>query len=175
MPSIPPMKNSPRAYTPRDMKTKSGEAIKFFEKAISYTGDDCLIWPYRKSWNGYAMMRSKGGQSVCRMICEKIHGPRPTAIHESSHSCGNGKKGCVTPAHLRWATPKENAADKIIHGKVLAGEKNPWSRLNAVQVHSIRVLCGMIGKHQREIAKQFGISQSQVSIIVRREEWRHVG
>lgn len=155
-------------------KTKSGEAIKFFEMALAYRGDVCLLWPYQKSERGYAQMRFEKGKSVCLRICEKVHGPAPTAIHQSSHSCGNGKRGCVTPRHLRWATPKENAADKIIHGRVLAGERNPWAKLNAVQVHSIRTLYGMLGIPQHKIAKQFGISQLHVSRIVNRQVWGHV-
>jgi hypothetical protein len=155
-------------------KTKDGEAIAFFKKAMTHTGDDCLIWPYQKSGSGYAQMRFEHGQSVCRRVCEGIHGPAPTALHQAAHSCGNGKRGCVTPKHLKWKTPKENAADMVVHGTVLAGEKNPWAKLDAVQVHSIRTLYGMLGQTQQEIADQFGVNQRHVSKIVNRQIWGHV-
>ena len=79
-------------------RTKKGEVTKFLERASVYTGDDCLIWPYFRNLRGYPRMRFEGKpRYVCQLICEKVHGPAPTVLHQSSHSCGNGKKGCVTP------------------------------------------------------------------------------
>jgi hypothetical protein len=105
------------------------------------------------------------------VVCETVHGPAPTAKHEAAHSCGNGHLGCVSPHHLSWKTPIENAADKLNHGTNPNGENNGQSKLTAENVSSIRQLAGILA--QRKIAERFGVSQSAVSLIVSGRNWRH--
>lgn len=84
---------------------------------MAYEGDDCLTWPFLKSPRGYARMHVNGrDKRVSRLVCEEAYGTPPTPDHHAAHSCGKGHLACVTKRHLRWATPVENAADKIIHG-----------------------------------------------------------
>ena len=155
--------------------TKRGEHMKFFNEVLTYQGDDCLIWPYYRSERSYPNIRFAGKRlGVCPLICELIHGQRPSKKHQSAHSCGNGAGGCVNPRHLRWATPKENHADKIKHGTTSKGERSSTAKLNAAQVHSIRTLYGMFGKSLRKLARQFDVYPQNVSAIVNRQTWRHV-
>jgi hypothetical protein len=75
----------------------------------------------------------------------------------------------VHPKHLRWATHKENEADKSGHGTVARGERHGHSRLTPEDVSKIKKLAGAIS--QREIAKRFGIGQQNVSDIVCGRRW----
>lgn len=74
--------------------------------------------------------------------------------------------------NLRWVTFAENMGHKKIHGTVnaRAGEKHPAAKLTARNVKSIRALRAG-GLLQREIAKQFGVSQVQIGNICRRASW----
>lgn len=93
------------------------EVLRFIEAAFSHR-DGCLLWPFKnKAGKGYARARINGeDQYVHRYICERINGPAPSMIHEVAHSCGKGHHACIAPDHLRWATPRENEADKLLHG-----------------------------------------------------------
>lgn len=155
--------------------TAYGEAVRFFrEVVLAYTGDDCLIWPYKRSSAGYGgvAVRRKT-QSVNRLVCEHFNGPPPTPTHQAAHSCGRGHDGCCSQKHLRWATPVENSDDQIAHGTRMYGEKNGFSRLTEVDVRSIISLRGH--KSQRAIAAMFGISQMSVFRIHHGLAWVHLG
>jgi hypothetical protein len=51
---------------------------------------------------------------VSRLVCEETYGPPPTPKHQAAHNTLNGCVGglCVNGGHLRWATPRENLADR---------------------------------------------------------------
>jgi len=56
---------------------------------------------------------------VARLVCEEVYGPPPTPKHHAAHATPNGCIGgvCVSPHHIRWATPSENQQD--IHPTVM--------------------------------------------------------
>lgn len=154
--------------------TAYGEAVRFFrEVVLTYTGDDCLIWPYKRSSAGYGGVAIKRKtQSVNRLVCEHVYGPPPTPTHESAHSCGRGHEGCCSQKHLRWATPAENAHDRIAHGTEMYGEKNHHAKLTEADVLTIRSLRGK--KSQRAIAAMYGVSQANVFKIQTGISWGHL-
>jgi len=95
---------------------KSAQA-KFIEETTEYTGNVCISWPWACDARGAGRVSLNGRSTVvARLICERIHGAPPTSKHHAAHCCGNGHLGCVTPNHIRWATPKENVADAARHG-----------------------------------------------------------
>lgn len=154
------------------MSRKLGEVVRFFEETVlHYTGDDCLVWPFSRDSSGYAHIWYRGKQrKVCRLVCESVHGA-PRASDEAAHSCGNGASGCVTPNHLRWATRRENEADKKFHGILFAtrGETHGMARLTEADVLKIRSMAGTV--KQSAIAAAFKISPSYVSDIQRGRRW----
>jgi len=76
---------------------------------------------------------------------------------------------CISGHHLRWATKKENEADKLLHGTILYGERNGSARLDKDSVRLIRQLAGV--KKQRELAEQFGVAQTTISFVLREKTW----
>jgi hypothetical protein len=74
-------------------------------------------------WNGKAYwvfnMRLSTG-TTCRqlgsLILEAHAGPAPTERHEAAHEDGNTSNNKIE--NLAWKTPKENSADKYVHGTV---------------------------------------------------------
>lgn len=95
-----------------------GETYQWLLDHMDYDGDGCLTWPFATGTDGRGMLSShyQGTPQAHRVMTILTKGPPPSDIHEAAHSCGKGHEGCVHPKHLRWATPLENAADKIIHG-----------------------------------------------------------
>jgi predicted XRE-type DNA-binding protein len=58
-------------------------------------------------------------------------------------------------------------------GQVQVGELNRYAKVDEAIVREIRRLAAA-GVYQRDIAAQFGVTQSNVSCIVLRKSWDHV-
>jgi hypothetical protein len=68
---------------------------------------------------------SRGRAYVHHLVLEAFVGPRP-AGYQAAHGDGNPINN--TLANLRWATPKENEADKRMHGTLPVGTKSAQGR-----------------------------------------------
>ena len=102
-------------------------------------------------------------------MCMLAHGERPSSTHYAAHSCGKGHLGCVNPRHVRWATPLENAMDRIEHGTSRRGEAHYGSKLTESGAREIRALRGI--ETQESLAKRFGISRTGVSGVQNGHSW----
>lgn len=82
--------------------------------AATFDSDECLIYPFKRYVNGYGGTWVNSVETYAhRHMCKVAHGDAPSPDHEAAHSCNNGKKGCINPKHLRWATHAENMADTV--------------------------------------------------------------
>lgn len=151
-----------------------GEMERWLDAHSGHVGEDCLIWPFaRNKRDGRGLLKFRGkSMSSARAMCMLAHGDPPTPRHEAAHSCGHGHEGCVSPVHLRWATKKENADDRVLHGTSPVGEKHPRAILTDDKVREIRRLAA--SHKRREIADMFGISYETVIDVVNYRSWRHV-
>lgn len=150
-------------------KTARGEAAAFFEEAIAIETDECILWPFSKKTNGYADIKRNGRMNyVHRLMCLEAHGLPPTDGLEAAHSCG--VRHCINKKHLRWATHKENHADRIMHGTSNRGAANGNAKLTAEGVLAIRArFCA--GESRKSIAKDFGIQPATVTEITGNRVW----
>lgn len=95
-------------------------------------------------------------------------GPIPEGL-DVMHSCN--VKACVNPAHLSTGTRSQNLLDGFAaHPGVCAGENNGRARLTWDDVHAIRA-AGKAGTLQRELAARYGVTQAQISQILRGSRW----
>lgn len=152
-------------------KSRKGEAAYFIEILLGMNPEnECIIWPFSKNRQGYAIFWKDGKtSSVCRYICEKLYGPRDKNIH-AAHECGKGSLGCCNPSHLKWKTPHENAMDKEIHGTVMRGERHGSSKLTEKDILDIR----SSKKTPREIAREYPVSKNQILNIISGRSWAHI-
>ncbi len=152
-------------------RVSPGEPMRFIDEvALLHDGMECLFWPYAKRTGGAATVQINGKlESVARYICSVVNGEPPTPTHEAAHSCGKGHLACIAPIHLSWKTPKENQADRLVHGTDRRGEKSPTSKLTEADVIQIRGLQGTLS--QSKIADQFGISREHVGHVQSRKKW----
>lgn len=142
----------------------------FIDVALSHTGDECLLWPFKRTSFGYGIFYWERKMLFAhRIVCEEINGPPPEEKPYAAHLCGNGHLGCVSPQHLRWSSPQENMDDMVAHGRSMRGQRH-WSvKLRDSDVRAIRSLKGI--QSQTAIAARFGVNQSQVSKIFSGSIW----
>lgn len=77
------------------------------------------------------------------------------------HKCGNSL--CCNPNHLYEGTPKQNSADRVLHGTSLRGEEVSVSKINNETVVSIkRRIKSQNGKKLNEISRDFGLPYNLV-------------
>lgn len=95
------------------------------------------------------------------LVCSAFHGPRPTPKHHAAHK--NGIKTDNRADNLYWATPSQNAHDKVNAG-VQVGESHPNAKLSSSDVARIVALKaqGLTGK---EIGRIFGVNRNTINRI----------
>jgi hypothetical protein len=150
--------------------SSKGAAQTFLSASFEYDGDECLIWPFYRTKEGYGAIHLRGRcRIVSRVVCEQEHGPPPDDKSEAAHSCGNGHLGCVNRNHLRWATYAENRTDMMDHGRSNRGEKNSRSKLTRDQVIMVREALNVCS--QQSLAEKYGVSPSAISLIKSGHTW----
>lgn len=87
------------------------------------------------------------------------------------HTCDNPK--CTNPEHLFLGTAKENNKDCREKGRASVGSKQPRAKLKEEDVKKILYLL-TLGVTGRRIAKDYGVSPSQICEIKNGRSWKHV-
>jgi DNA-binding CsgD family transcriptional regulator len=105
---------------------------------------------------------------VHRLVLNAFVGPCPIG-QQCLHDDNN--RGNNTLSNLRWGTPKGNQADRRRHGTSLHGAQVATAKLTASDVSVIRRLYASGDHTQQEIADLFGVSRSNISVIVTRKGW----
>ncbi len=106
---------------------------------------------------------------VHRLVMLAFVGPRPLGM-QVRHRDGNPANNAV--ANLCYGTPRENAADKIAHGREVLGEQR-WSA-KLTEADARRILTEARGRTHQSLADEFGVSRSTVSQICRGVIWPHL-
>lgn len=133
------------------------------------TIDKCVV-PVSASFDKDGYPRKKWNKRIWRMnrlIWTWCFGDIPDN-HVVAHRCNN--KGCVNPNHLYLCTAHLNSTHASRDGLYLSGEDSPKAKLKQVDVDNIRSLYGD-GISQQKIGEMYGMSQSGISSIIRKETW----
>lgn len=163
-------KNKLKYGDPCHVHAHHSEVMAWTRNSLSYDGNDCLIWPFARSKQGYGYMRFYGSTQLAhRVICELAHGCPPSVASQAAHSCGQGHAGCVNPQHLRWDSRAGNFADKVAHGTDSRGEKSSLAKITNDDVIRIRSLRGRVS--QSAIGAEYGLTQPTISKIQSGKRW----
>jgi hypothetical protein len=109
--------------------------------------------------------------TVHRLVALAFLGRPPTPDHVVAHNDGRRLNNHWT--NLRWATPRENAADTFLHGTHNRGSRNGQAKIDEVCVQAIRKMHAM-RIPRRVAADGFGLCRQAIDDIVNGKRWRHV-
>lgn len=154
---------------------------KFWKKV--HKTDSCWLWIGSKTKFGYGIIGvgenynyANLGAHVASWVLHNGVVPNGFCV---LHNCpGGDNPACVNPAHLWLGTKKQNTHDmmkkgRMVIGKRLRGELSKFSKLTNEKVLEIRRR-HKLGQRYSMIAKHFGVSPENVSLICRRVYWRHL-
>lgn len=157
--------------------TLNDQQLSAFWSKVGVSGiNECWPWLGAQKPSGYGNVRVNGRYVSAHRLAWELCNFEPPPGYAVMHICDNPP--CCNPSHLVLGTNQANNCDKIIKGRgagpksPLMGECNNNSKLTAADVKKIRALYGE--KTQYQLAAEFGVTQSAVSAIIRRETWRHV-
>ena len=129
----------------------------------------CWIWKAGVIYGGYGTIWEKGHKvGAHRVSYELKFGPVPKGL-SVLHHCDNPP--CVRPEHLFLGTQQSNIDDMREKGRqrYVSGEQAGSSKLTSMQVLEIRRRRSL-GELQGNLAREFHVNQSQISMIVRRKQ-----
>lgn len=104
---------------------------------------------------------------VHRLVALAWHG-KPRSGEEVRHL--DGSRTNNKASNLCWGTPKENAADRRLHGTDRLGERHGKSKLSPGQVKEI------LGSTDSDtaLASRFGVSRGNIWSIRKKKSWSHI-
>lgn len=166
--------------TQPDLAQVMGAEERLYSKAKKVR--ECLEWTGPRSPKGYgsigigtANMRT---HRASWMIANAQEVPPGMLV---LHRCDNPP--CIRPDHLFLGTPRDNMEDmhrKARHpndrydfSNFARGERHGSAKLNRRAVEDIRFLAA-IGWKQRDLAKEFGVTQRAIWQVIHRKTWAHV-
>lgn len=152
---------------------------RFWSKVQRTGPDECWLWQAHRTRSGYGhfstWVSDHNKVTVAhRMAWTLTNGAIPAGLCVC-HRCDNPP--CCNPSHLFLGTQRENIADMDAKGRAhrvrLPGSKNHQAKLTEALVVDIR-RCHGRGETAVALAKQYGVSDVLIGLVVSRRAWRHV-
>ena len=146
------------------VKSFKGSVPKILSTAFCRNGYEKLNLRNENGSKNFTMHRV-----VAMAFCDNPNGKK-----EVNHIDGNKSNNCCT--NLKWVSRKENMRHAVETGlKIgLKGEKCANSKLNDLEVLTIKTLLSVGEYTNVEIGETVGASASTVCAIKRKKSWRHI-
>jgi len=134
--------------------------------------DECWEWIGKSLSKGYGHLRINNKDCYShRMVYIETYGSIPEGLC-ILHTCNNPK--CCNPKHLYVGTHADNMEQMSKDGRSNMGEKHPNSRLSNQIIIKIRFLYSTGKYSQKCLGKMVGVSQGQISRIIKKDGWKHI-
>ncbi len=141
---------------------------RFWARAVWLNG--CLVWFGGKDRGGYGVVRRERLLKAHRVAWQLVNGDIPARLCVL-HKCDNPP--CINPDHLFLGTMKQNMVDRDSKGRQCKGDCINTAKLNSTIVLRIR-RCWAFGESCSALGRRYGVSANQISLIVRRRNWKHI-
>ena len=149
---------------------------RFWNRVNKSTGTECWLWTGTKTNCGYGVINVATKMIyVHRFSYELAHDCSLTTDECVCHACD--VRLCVNPAHLWIGTKADNLDDMRKKGRARnvgasqPGSTNPFAVLTESAVLEIRRRYFIDHENQKSIARSYGITQANVSLICTGKSW----
>jgi len=157
-------------------EVSDGGLVRSISRAIRCKGGvrvskDKVLKPTLTRWGYLRVELQKNNEKkkwhVHQLVLLAFVGPRPDGM-ECAH--GNGNRVDNALSNLRYATRKDNHADKAAHGTRQSGERNGFHRLTEEDVLRIR----SDPRPAKHLVAEYGVSHSAICRARNGASWRHL-
>lgn len=150
-------------YTPTDYITQ------FWLRVDKSDHDSCWLWTGHIDLGGYGQVHWHGKVALAHRIAYMLEYGDISKGLLVMHTCD--VRNCVNPSHLKLGTYTDNNRDRAQKGRGAPqhGEHNPAHKLSDIQISEIRNRCQSGEKTQRQLAREYAVSESEISLIVHRK------
>lgn len=141
---------------------------RFWRFVIKDSG--CWLWTGASDRHGYGYFRVSYKTIAAHRVSWTLHnGVIPPGVHVCHHC---DVPACVRIDHLFLGSPADNMADMDRKGRrnTPVGSANGIAKLTESQALSIRSEHGTLN----DIAQRYGVSDTTIGAIKRKESWTHV-
>ncbi|EKN4745018.1 NUMOD4 motif-containing HNH endonuclease [Yersinia enterocolitica] len=148
------------------VRTLSTYRINYFHKVLH-------TFTQNKGYQYITLRNVKGGRktfAIHRLVLEAFVEPCPDG-KQVAHWNGDPSDNRVE--NLRWATSKENIADRARHGRTAFGERAGSAKLDRKAVKTIKRL-NKSGLSACEVAHLASVNPSTIISIWEGRSWKHV-
>lgn len=139
------------------------EILQSIDSRSMATNGGCRLWQGELNHKGYGRIKVRGRTESVHRVVFASKGKIPDGLHVL-HRCD--RRNCVNYEHLFLGTNQDNMTDKCLKNR--SGIK-----LTIDKVKEIRGMAST-GFSQAEIARRFGVNQSNISRAVCGDRWSHV-
>ncbi|MEX7474236.1 HNH endonuclease [Mycobacterium adipatum] len=157
------------------LRAKGAPEERFKQSGYKVTSKGCHEWTRAKDSKGYGSFGAGPGRGVVGahiFAWELANGSRVPAGLEVRHSCDN--RACINPAHLQIGTHQDNIDDCTRRRRHAFGRRHPCAILTEELVVTIRERFEAEGLTVRDLAREYGMSESGMWKVVNRGSWKHV-
>ena len=155
------------------LRDAAGLSEQFEARVEPDLNSGCWLWSRGQTTDGYGTFQMERRTVLAHRASWAIYRGKLPAGQMVCHRCDT--PACVNPSHLFLGSQTENMADMKAKGRAdrQFGARNGRAILSDDQAREILDLKGL-GFGQRPIARSYGVSDSTVSRIIRRESFPHV-
>lgn len=155
-----------------DRMNVCGRTIEWIRERCEVDANGCWIWTGSVQSKGYPVCGIPGKRSrtqlVHRLALAIKLGHRVDGM--SIHSCD--VRRCCNPDHLRDGSAHDNMRDAKERGRLRTGERNPSSRITAVQARDVKLMVDK-GVPIATVSRATGIARHVVVDIANDATWSH--
>lgn len=143
------------------------------DKVFPEPNTGCWLWgaSFNKSGYGKVGKVESRGFNLAHRYSFYIHNGDFDRSLFVQHLCDN--PACVNPEHLTLGNYQSNNADRHKKGRNACGEKVHRAKFRENEILNIRNLY-KCGKSVTSLSIMYGVTDSAISKIVHRKNWKHI-